>query len=161
MVYKIKQGLKKEKLDFIIKYNRQMNLRIEETKKYVYALEEWEELQEDKVIDKKDEWIIKELERIKQEKIDNLTIFNKETIYKTYSTNKQIDILAGIVEYGTVEEMKEFIKQHINSFEYVKNKINNFNDLEKLKVFDEIEEYNKIIGEEDKTTYNQTLEKEQ
>ena len=52
MSYKLeKPYTEKEKLDFIVEYNHNKNLRIEETEIALYALEAWELLQGNEVID--------------------------------------------------------------------------------------------------------------
>ena len=65
----------KEKIDFIVKYNHQKGLCIEETKNALYALEKWEILEGDIVIDNtetyKAEQEQKEKERSEQSNIEN------------------------------------------------------------------------------------------
>lgn len=46
----------KEKADFIVEYNHKLGLKIEETKKALYALEPYEILQGDEVVDNSEEY---------------------------------------------------------------------------------------------------------
>lgn len=46
----------KQKVDFIVKYNHNQGLRIEETESILYALEPWEELKGNEVINNKEAW---------------------------------------------------------------------------------------------------------
>ena len=68
-MYKIEKPLSiQERADFIVKYNHNKGLRIEETDKALYALEAWELLEGDNVIDNTEAWEaeqeLKERERI-------------------------------------------------------------------------------------------------
>ena len=57
MSYKIEKPLSiEERTNFIVEYNHNQGLRIEETELAIYALEAWEELVGDKVIDNKEAW---------------------------------------------------------------------------------------------------------
>ena len=70
-MYKLKKPYTKEqKYNFIITYNHQQGLKIEETDLALYALEKWETLIGDEVVDNKEQWekeqAQKEKERIAQ-----------------------------------------------------------------------------------------------
>lgn len=69
----------KEKIDFIVKYNHQKGLRIEETKNALYALEKWEILEGDIVIDN--------TEAYKAEQEQN----EKERIAQLYLTGADVE----------------------------------------------------------------------
>ena len=74
MSYKLlKPYTNKEYCDFVVEYNHNKGMMIQETDYAVYALEPWEHLEGEEVIDTKDEW---EQEQIEAEKkrIDNLTV---------------------------------------------------------------------------------------
>lgn len=69
MSYKLdKPCTDKQRADFIVEYNHQQGLTIQETDTALYALEEWEKLEGDTVIDNSEEYqqeqAQKELERI-------------------------------------------------------------------------------------------------
>ena len=64
MSYKIEKPLSiDERTNFIVEYNHNLNLRIEETESAMYALEEWEELVGDEVIDNKEAWEEKQAQK--------------------------------------------------------------------------------------------------
>lgn len=63
----------KEKSDFIVEYNHNQNLTIEESKQALYALEDWEILQDDKVIDRT-ELYNQEQEKKEVDRINHLTM---------------------------------------------------------------------------------------
>lgn len=57
MSYKLEKPLSiEERTNFIVEYNHNQGFRIEETESAMYALEEWEELVGDEVIDNKEAW---------------------------------------------------------------------------------------------------------
>lgn len=73
MSYKIEKPLSiNERTDFIVEYNHNQGLRIEETELALYALESWEELVGDEVIDNKEAWEAEQALKEK-ERIGNLT----------------------------------------------------------------------------------------
>jgi hypothetical protein len=73
MSYKLEKPLSiQERADFIVEYNHNKGLRIEETEKALYALEAWELLEGDKVIDNTEAWQA-EQEQKERERINNLT----------------------------------------------------------------------------------------
>ena len=80
MSYKLEKPLSiEERANFIVEYNHNQGLRIEETDLAIYALEEWEELIGDDVIDNKETW---EEELIQAE---------KERIAKLYLTGADVE----------------------------------------------------------------------
>lgn len=73
MSYKLEKPLSiEERTNFIVEYNHNQGLRIEETESAMYALEEWEELVGDEVFDNKEAWEEKQAQKEK-ERIGNLT----------------------------------------------------------------------------------------
>lgn len=61
-----------ERADFVVEYNHKKGLRIEETSKALYALEAWELLEGDNVIDNTEAWE-EEQKQKERERIGNLT----------------------------------------------------------------------------------------
>ena len=79
-MYKIEKPLTiQERADFIVEYNHNKGLRIEETEKALYALEAWELLEGDNVIDNTEAWKaeqeLKERERIAKLKLTKREVF--------------------------------------------------------------------------------------
>ena len=73
MSYKLEKPLSiEERTNFIVEYNHNLSLRIEETESAMYALEEWEELVGDEVIDNKEAWEEKQAQK-ERERIGKLT----------------------------------------------------------------------------------------
>ena len=67
MSYKIEKPLSiEERTNFIVEYNHNLSLKIEETDLAMYALEEWEELVGDEVIDNKEAWEEKQAQKEKE-----------------------------------------------------------------------------------------------
>ena len=80
MSYKLEKPLSiEERANFIVEYNHNQGFRIEETDLAIYALEEWEELIGDDIIDNKEAW---EEERRQAE---------KERIAKLYLTGADVE----------------------------------------------------------------------
>lgn len=74
MSYKLQKPYTlQQRFDFISSYSLK-GLRFEETKKYIYALEPWEELQGDVVIDHKKEWEEEQLKNAKEKKYQEANI---------------------------------------------------------------------------------------
>lgn len=72
MSYKLEKPLSiEERTNFIVEYNHNQSLRVEETELAMYALEEWEELVGDEVIDNKEAWEEKQAQK-ERERIGNL-----------------------------------------------------------------------------------------
>ncbi len=91
---------KKEKLNFIVKFNHQMGLSIEETETALYALEPWEELKGDEVISNKEAWE-KEQEQKEKERIKILALTAADVERAIYKA-KGMDF----------EDIVEFIKSN-------------------------------------------------
>lgn len=73
MSYKIEKPLSiQERADFIVEYNHNKGLQIKETNKALYALEAWELLEGDNVIDNTEVWEEKQAQKEK-ERIAKLT----------------------------------------------------------------------------------------
>ena len=87
--------------------------------------------------------ISEELKKEKEVKINELKIYNKEQIHARYSDSVQFDILAGIGNYGTLEEMKLFINDKLERYNRVNSLIENAKTIEELKEIDIETEYNK------------------
>lgn len=80
MSYKIEKPLSiQERADFIVEYNHNQSLKIEETEKAMYALEAWELLEGDEVIDNTEAW---EAEQAQAE---------RERIAKLYLTGADVE----------------------------------------------------------------------
>lgn len=62
-----------QRIDFIVEYNHNLGLRIEETETALYALEAWEGIQEGIVVDNTEEYN-KELEQKEKERIGHLSL---------------------------------------------------------------------------------------
>ena len=80
MSYKLEKPLSiEERADFIVEYNHNQGLQIEETELALYALEAWELLEGDEVIDNTEVWQAeqaqKERERIAQLKLTKREVF--------------------------------------------------------------------------------------
>lgn len=84
MSYKLEKPLSiEERAKFIVEYNHNLNLRIEETELVIYALEEWEELVGDEVIDNKEVWEAKQAQAEK-ERIAKLKLTKREVFLGLY-----------------------------------------------------------------------------
>ena len=71
-MYKLEKPLSiQERADFIVEYNHNKGLKIEETDLAIYALEAWELLEGDEVIDNTEAWQA-EQEQKERERIGNL-----------------------------------------------------------------------------------------
>lgn len=74
MSYKLnKPYTDKQRADFIVAYNHQQGLTIKETDKALYALQPWEILQGDEVIDNTEEYNAEQLQKAKETKIQEAT----------------------------------------------------------------------------------------
>lgn len=62
-----------QRADFIVEYNHNKGLLIEETNKAIYALEAWELLEGDEVIDNTEAWEAEQAQK-ERERIDNLSM---------------------------------------------------------------------------------------
>jgi hypothetical protein len=84
MSYKLEKPLSiEERANFIVDYNHNQSLRIEETELAIYALEEWEELVGDEVIDNKEAWEEKQAQKEK-ERIAQLSLTKREVFLGLY-----------------------------------------------------------------------------
>lgn len=73
MSYKLEKPLSiKQRADFIVEYNHNKVLQIEETDKALYALEAWELLEGDTVIDNTEAWEAEQVQK-ERERINKLT----------------------------------------------------------------------------------------
>lgn len=103
MSYKLTKPYTKEQMiAFKTEYNRKMGLKIEETEKALYAIEPWEKLVDDKVIDNREEYEA-ELAEKERERIGKLTM------------TKRIFALL-LKEYGiSYTQLKELISTNENA----------------------------------------------
>lgn len=95
----------KQKVDFIVKYNHNQGLRIEETESILYALEPWEELKGNKVISNKEAWE-KEQEEKKRKRILMLSLTAADVeraIYK--AKGMDFDDIIEFVESNPPEDL--------------------------------------------------------
>lgn len=109
MSYKIiKPITTQERADFIVEHNHNNGRRIEETDFALYALEAWELLKENTVIDNSDLYL-EELEKEERKKIANLKLTRREFFLAIY---KDLRI--------TPEDIKEMIssQEDLIEFEY-------------------------------------------
>lgn len=84
MSYKLeKPYTEKQKLDFVVEYNHNKGLEIEETSKALYALEDWELLQGDEVIDNTEEYEAEQAQKERQ-RIDMLSMTKREMFLGLY-----------------------------------------------------------------------------
>ena len=63
----------KQKIDFIVEYNHNKDLRIEETDLAIYALEAWELLEGDNIIDNTEAWEAEQAQK-ERKRLDNLSM---------------------------------------------------------------------------------------
>lgn len=108
MSYKLeKPCTDKQKADFIVKYNHKLNLKIEETEKFIYALEPWEILRGDEVIDNTEEYeqqqAQKEAERIAMLKLTRGDVFRALLMAKGV-TRAQVKAQLEAMPMTTTEE---------------------------------------------------------
>ena len=100
MSYKLEKPLSiEERANFIVEYNHNQGLRIEETDLAIYALEEWEELIGDDVIDNKEAWE-EELRQAEKERIAKLYLTGADVergIYQAKGMDFD-DIIAMVTE---------------------------------------------------------------
>lgn len=84
MSYKLEKPYKEEeKLDFIVKYNHGEGLRIEETNSALYALEPWEKLEGDEVIDNTEEFEAEQAEK-ERGRLNMLSLTKREVFLALY-----------------------------------------------------------------------------
>lgn len=73
----------KQRLDFIVKYNHRQGLNIEETEEALFALEVFEKLVDNKVVDNTEEYE-REQEQIKREQLSMLSLTKREVFLALY-----------------------------------------------------------------------------
>ncbi len=84
MSYKLqKPYTEKQRLDFIVKYNHRQGLNIKETEKALFALEVFEKLVDNKVVDNTEEYE-REQEQIKREQLSMLSLTKREVFLALY-----------------------------------------------------------------------------
>lgn len=89
MSYKLnKPYTEKQKTDFIVQYNHQQGLAIEETNKALYALQPWEVLKGDEVIDNTEEYEAKKAQEEK-ERIAKLSL-TRGDVFRALYLAKQV-----------------------------------------------------------------------
>ena len=118
MSYKLdKPYTEKQKIDFIVQYNHNKGLKIEETSKALYALEAWEILEGDEVIDNSEEY---QQEQAKKE-AERLAMLNmtgadvERAIYKVKGIDFD-DILAMVKDNPAIDEKALKIEFKANNF---------------------------------------------
>lgn len=118
MSYKLdKPYTEKQKIDFIIQYNHNEGLNIQETEKTLYALEAWEKLEGDEVIDNSEEYqqeqAKKEAERIAMLNMTGADV--ERAIYKVKGIDFD-DILAMVKDNPAIDEKALKIEFKANNF---------------------------------------------
>lgn len=84
MSYKLdKPYTEKQKIDFIVQYNHNEGLNIQETENALYALEAWEILEGDEVIDNTEEYEQEQAQKERQ-RIDMLSMTKREMFLGLY-----------------------------------------------------------------------------
>lgn len=84
MSYKLeKPYTEKQKLDFVVEYNHNKGLEIEETSKALYALEDWELLQGDEVIDNTEEYEQEQAQK-ERERLNLISMTKREMFLGLY-----------------------------------------------------------------------------
>lgn len=112
MSYKLTKPYKKEQMiAFKAEYNRKMGLKIEETEKALYAIEPWEKLVDDKVIDNREEYEA-ELAEKERERIQELSMTRSDFFdgtIKAFGADsedllKSIEYVLGKLEIADVDK---------------------------------------------------------
>lgn len=118
MSYKLdKPYTEKQKIDFIIQYNHNEGLNIQETENALYALEVWEKFEGDDVIDNSEEY---QQEQAKKE-AERLAMLNmtgadvERAIYKVKGIDFD-DILAMVKDNPAIDEKALKIEFKANNF---------------------------------------------
>ncbi|MCM1338964.1 MAG: hypothetical protein NC191_04775 [Muribaculaceae bacterium] len=84
MSYKLEKPYKEnDRLDFIVKYNHEQGLHVHETESALYALEAWEKLEGDTVIDNREEYE-QEQAILERERISKLSLTKREVFLALY-----------------------------------------------------------------------------
>lgn len=118
MSYKLeKPYTEKQKIDFIVQYNHNEGLNIQETENALYALEAWEKLEGDEVIDNNEEYqqeqVKKEAERIAMLNMTGTDV--ERAIYKVKGIDFD-DILAMVKDNPAIDEKALKIEFKANNF---------------------------------------------
>ena len=118
MSYKLeKPYTEKQKIDFIVQYNHNEGLNIQETENALYALEAWEKLEGDEVIDNSEEYqqeqAKKEAERIAMLNMTGADV--ERAIYKVKGIDFD-DILAMVKDNPAIDEKALKIEFKANNF---------------------------------------------
>lgn len=107
MSYKLnKPYTEKQRMDFIVQYNHNQGLKIEEGTTGLYALEAWELLEGDDVVDNKEAWEVEQAQK-EAERIAKLSLTKREVFLALYKAS-------GI----TPEQIKEHIKESSSLIEF-------------------------------------------
>ena len=80
----------KQKIDFIVEYNHNKDLRIEETDLAIYALEAWELLEGNEVIDNTEAWEAEQAQKERQ-RLDQLALTPSDVERALYYSPLQMD----------------------------------------------------------------------
>lgn len=124
-----------ERANFVIEYNHNLGLRIEETDVALYALEAWEILQGNEVIDNTEAWEAeqaqKERERIQELLMTRSDFFDGTIMAWGIGQDELLVIIQGLLVTLPIEDVKKLIA--INNF---KNALNFYrkHDLFKMLV---------------------------
>lgn len=118
MSYKLnKPYTEKQKIDFIVQYNHNEGLNIQETEDALYALEVWEKIENDEVVDNSEEYQA-EQEQAERERIALLNMTGADVeraIYKVKGIDFD-DILAMVKDNPTIDEKALKIEFKANNF---------------------------------------------
>lgn len=83
-MYKLQKPYKEnDRLNFVVKYNHNQGLNIHETESALYALEPWEKLEGDTVIDNTEEYK-ENLDFLERERISKLSLTKREVFLALY-----------------------------------------------------------------------------
>ena len=123
-MYKLEKPLSiQERADFIVEYNHNKGLRIEETDLAMYALEAWELLEGDEVVDNTDAWqeeqAQKEKERIQELSMTRSDFFDGTIMAWGVGQDELLVLIQGLLATLPIEDVKKLIA--INNF---KNALN-------------------------------------
>ena len=101
MSYKLKKPYtEEERLNFIVEHNHQQGLRIEETNKYMFALEVWEIIYKGRVI-RDPSYDDRHFQEVKEAKINEI---NTKCSEKRYSQTFTVTIQEQECEFDTTEQ---------------------------------------------------------
>ncbi len=117
MSFKLEKPNKNQRVDFIVEYNHKRRLRIEETAQAIYALEPWEELDGDTVIDNSEKYeaelVEKERERVSMLSLTAADV--ERAIYKAKGFDFE-DILAFVKDNQEIDSKALKIELKANYF---------------------------------------------